>query len=77
MTCLCRPTHLLESHVSGQMVKKEETEEGEEIPYCLESMDFGTEIDGAQDFFQVRASSPASCELGRYHGGPENGRQLF
>ena len=25
----CRPTHLLESHVSGQMLKKEETEEGE------------------------------------------------
>ena len=24
-----RPTHLLESHVSGQMVKKEITEEGE------------------------------------------------
>ena len=26
---------------------------GEAIPYCLESMDFGTEIDGSQDFFQV------------------------
>ena len=26
---LHRPTHLLESHVSGQMLKKEETEEGE------------------------------------------------
>ena len=26
---LFRPTHLLESHVSGQMVKKEVTEEGE------------------------------------------------
>jgi hypothetical protein len=26
---LVRPTHLLESHVSGQMVKKEVTEEGE------------------------------------------------
>ena len=24
-----RPTHLLESHVSGQMVKREVTEEGE------------------------------------------------
>jgi len=48
-----RPTHLLESHVSGQMVKKEITEEGEVIPYHLESMDFGTEIDGTQDFFQM------------------------
>ena len=26
---MVRPTHLLESHVSGQMLKKEETEEGE------------------------------------------------
>jgi len=48
-----RPTHLLESHVSGQMVKKEVTDEGEEIPYYLESMDFGTEIDGSNDFFQM------------------------
>jgi len=48
-----RPTHLLESHVSGQMVKKEVTEEGEVIPYHLESMDFGTEIDGTEDFFQM------------------------
>jgi len=48
-----RPTHLLESHISGQMVKKETTDEGEEIPYHLESLDFGTEIDGSQDFFQM------------------------
>ena len=31
--------------------------EGEEIPYCLESMDFGTEIDGSQDFFQVSGAN--------------------
>lgn len=48
-----RQTHLLESHVSGLMVKKEMTEEGEIIPYHLESMDFGTEIDGTEDFFQM------------------------
>jgi len=48
-----RQTHLLESHVSGQMVKKEVTDEGETIPYHLESLDFGTEIDGTQDFFQM------------------------
>jgi len=48
-----RPTHLLESHVSGQMVKREVTEEGEVIPYHLESMDFGTELGGDQDFFQM------------------------
>ena len=50
------------------MVKKEVTEEGEVensapreiftkifqiIPYHLESMDFGTEIDGTEDFFQM------------------------
>ena len=72
-----RQTHLLESHVSGLMVKKEVTpiffwftkkqrqhiwkgncfvqvtEEGETIPYHLEGMDFGTEIDGTEDFFQM------------------------
>ena len=25
----------------------------QEIPYHLESMDFGVEIDGSQDFFQM------------------------
>ena len=35
------------------MVKREVTEEGEIIPYHLESMDFGTEIDGTEDFFQM------------------------
>ena len=29
-----RPTHLLESHVSGQMVKREVTEEGEVKKMC-------------------------------------------
>ena len=29
-----RPTHLLESHVSGQMVKREVTEEGE-VKKCV------------------------------------------
>jgi len=48
-----RQTHLLESHVSGLMVKKEVTEEGETIPYHLEGMDFGAEIDGTEDFFQM------------------------
>ena len=31
---LCRQTHLLESHVSGLMVKKEMTEEGE-VQFCF------------------------------------------
>jgi len=48
-----RQTQLLESHVSGHMVKKEITEEGEEIPYHLQRMEFGAEIDGTEDFFQM------------------------
>jgi len=48
-----RQTQLLESHVSGHMVKKEITAEGEEIPYHLQRMEFGAEIDGTEDFFQM------------------------
>jgi len=48
-----RQTQLLESHVSGHMVKKEITDEGEEIPYHLQRMEFGAEIDGTEDFFQM------------------------
>lgn len=48
-----RQTQLLESHVSGHMVKKEITTEGEEIPYHLQRMEFGAEIDGSEDFFQM------------------------
>lgn len=48
-----RPTHLIESHVSGLLVKKEITDEGEVIPYYMKSIDFGAEIDGTEDFFQM------------------------
>jgi len=48
-----RPTHLLESHVSGVLLRRATTDEGEEIPYHLVSMDFGVEMDGSQDFFQM------------------------
>jgi len=48
-----RPTHLLESHVSGHLLTKETTEEGEEVPYHLSAMEFGVEMDGTQDFFQM------------------------
>ena len=88
-----RQTQLLESHVSGHMVKREVTAEGEvqhhqhhqqhqhhhivitskksswtlsgstnyltspkqEIPYHLQRMEFGAEIDGTEDFFQVKS----------------------
>jgi len=48
-----RQTQLLESHVSGHMVRREVTAEGEEIPYHLQRMEFGAEIDGTEDFFQM------------------------
>jgi len=48
-----RPTHLIESHISGYIVRKQLTEEGEEIPYHLNAIEFGTDLDGTQDFFQL------------------------
>jgi len=48
-----RPTHLIESHISGYILKKEVTEEGEEIPNHLYAIEFGTDLDGTQDFFQL------------------------
>ena len=51
--CLIRPTHLIESHVSGILVKKVVTDEGEVIPYYMKSIDFGVELDGSEDFFQM------------------------
>ncbi|XP_023343757.1 inward rectifier potassium channel irk-1 [Eurytemora carolleeae] len=48
-----RPNHLLEAHVSGHMVKRELTQEGEIIPYHLQRMEFGAELDGSQDYFQM------------------------
>jgi len=48
-----RPTHLIESHISAYMVRKSVTEEGEEIPHHLFAIEFGTDMDGTQDFFQL------------------------
>merc|ERR1712203_1340135 len=48
-----RPTHLIESHISGYVVRRQVTEEGEEIPYHLHAIEFGTDLDGTQDFFQL------------------------
>ena len=42
-----------ESHVSAYVVKREVTEEGEEIPHHLCAIEFGTDLDGSQDFFQL------------------------
>jgi len=48
-----RPTHLIESHISGYVVRNETTQEGEEIPHHLFAIEFGTDLDGTQDFFQL------------------------
>lgn len=48
-----RPTHLIESHISGYIMETETTEEGEEIPHHLHAIEFGTDLDGTQDFFQL------------------------
>ena len=34
-------------------MKREVTEEGEEIPHHLCAIEFGTDLDGTQDFFQL------------------------
>jgi len=48
-----RPTHLIECHVSGHIVLKNQTEEGEAIPYNLSRMSFGAEMDGSEEYFQM------------------------
>jgi len=48
-----RPTHLIESHISAYMMRSSRTDEGEEIPYHLFAIGFGTDLDGTQDFFQM------------------------
>jgi len=48
-----RPTHLIESHISAYVVKRQTTDEGENIPHHLYSIEFGTDLDGTQDFFQL------------------------
>jgi len=47
-----RATHLIECHVSGHLLAKETTEEGEAIPYHLASMSFGSNMDGTVDYIQ-------------------------
>ena len=39
--------------MSGILVKKVITDEGEVIPYYMKSIDFGVELDGSEDFFQM------------------------
>ena len=54
MTISCfRQTHLLESHISGHIVKKRTTLEGEVIPYMMEKIEFGSHLDGSEDSLQL------------------------
>ena len=39
--------------MSGILVKKVITDEGEVIPYYMKSLEFGVELDGGEDFFQM------------------------
>ena len=48
-----RQTHLLESHISGHIVKKRTTLEGEVIPYMIEKMEFGSHLDGSEEYLQL------------------------
>jgi potassium inwardly-rectifying channel subfamily J len=49
-----RPSHLIESHVSGHFLAKATTKEGEEVPYHLENMKFGSSIvDEDSDYMQL------------------------
>ena len=49
----CRQTHLLESHISGHIVQKKMTDEGEIIPYMMERMQFGSQLDGSEEYLQL------------------------
>jgi len=48
-----RPNHLIECHVSGHVAMKEETSEGECLPYGLKRIEFGADLDASQEYFQM------------------------
>merc|ERR1712240_658910 len=49
-----RPSHLIECHVSGHFLAKKTTEEGEVVPYHLETMKFGSSMeDEDSDYLQL------------------------
>jgi len=48
-----RASHLIECHVSGHVCMKEETHEGESVPYSLRKIDFGSELDASSEYFQM------------------------
>ena len=50
--------------MSGILVKKVVTEEGEVIPYYMKSIDFGVELDGGEDFFQMFWPTIISHKIG-------------
>merc|ERR1719370_34858 len=49
-----RPSHLIECHVSGHFLAKKTTEEGEVVPYHLETLKFGSSMqDEESDYLQL------------------------
>ena len=50
---VCRQTHLLECHISGHIVHKKTTDEGETIPYMMERMQFGSQMDGSGEMLHL------------------------
>jgi len=49
-----RPSHLIECHVSGHFLAKKTTEEGEVVPYHLETIKFGSSMeDEDSDYLQL------------------------
>jgi len=51
-----RPKHLVECHISGHFLTSVTTYEGEEIPYNLTTLDFGSSLDG------YNAEGPSTSE---------------
>jgi len=47
-----RPSHLIECHVSGHFISSATTEEGESVPYNMQSLQFGSNLDGSADYIQ-------------------------
>ena len=49
-----RPSHLIECHVSGHFLAKNTTEEGEVVPYHLETLKFGSSMqDEESEYLQL------------------------
>ena len=48
-----RASHLIGCHVSGYLLNRVKTEEGETVPYHLDSLHFGASLSGENDDLQL------------------------